>query len=432
MNIKAWYKKRGMSFILERARKLNDRYSFSPQKSIDRIESCMEALRALNCSPSFFVPGMVVERNHKYIQCLQDAGAEIGVHGYNHVDLKACPPDDASRQLSHAAAVFREAGLEVHGFRCPYLSTSDELLNALPPGLFEYSSNRAIQWPLGSSSEVTESLMFETIKGFYAPLKSESTLYLPWFQHGLVEIPVCVPDDLQLHDGLGYGLDQISQFWLEILHQTYQRGELFNLMFHPELASFCESPFIKVIQAANALQPKVWLPRLQEISAWWKEKSTFKVKTERGGDGYVLQFQCTPRATILGRGLGSNGSAPRWDESYWKLENRPLNIAGPALPFVGLPRAAPQWVEQTLSGMGFILETCTAARQCSLYLDEDCLGKLNNPVELVAYVEHTTGPLVRFWPWPDGARSALCITGDLDALSLLDYAYRVVKKSVKR
>ena len=35
------------------------------------------------------------------------------------------------------------------------------------------------------------------------------------------------------------------------------------------------------------------------------------------------------------------------------------------------------------------------------------------------------GPVIRLWPWPNGMRSALCITGDLDALSLLDYAARL-------
>jgi hypothetical protein len=34
-------------------------------------------------------------------------------------------------------------------------------------------------------------------------------------------------------------------------------------------------------------------------------------------------------------------------------------------------------------------------------------------------------PLVKLGRWPDGAKSALCLTGDLDALSLVDYLSRV-------
>jgi peptidoglycan/xylan/chitin deacetylase (PgdA/CDA1 family) len=428
MNLKAWYKKRGISFILERARRLNERYSFRPRKSVDRIERCMDTLRGYDCYPTFAVPGIVVERGGGFIRHLQETGAEIAVHGYNHVDLKACPPEEASRQLDHAAKIFRANGLEAHGFRCPYLSASDELLKAITPGAFDYSSNKAIQWPINPSSDIRESLLFETIKGFYAPQTSDSTFSLPWFQDGLVEIPVCVPDDLQLHDGLGYGLEQISQFWLEILHQTYQRGEIFNLMFHPELASFCEAPFVKVIQEAKSLQPKVWLARLREISEWWREKSAFTAEAFRDGDGYILNFHCTHRATILYRGFDPMVPAKNWDGSYFQLETCQLKINSETRPFIGLAANIPHWVRTTLRGMGYILETNATAPKCSLYIDENCLGLLGNAVALVDYIERDARPLVRFWPWPDGARSALCITGDLDALSFLDYAVRLLKK----
>ncbi len=428
MNIKAWYKKRGISFILERARRLNERYSFHPRKSIERIESCIDKLRAYDCYPTFAVPGIVVERNGAFIRHLQDIGAEITVHGYNHVDLKACPPEEASRQLEHGARVFRAHGLEAHGFRCPYLSASDELMKAIPQGTFDYSSNKAIQWPINSPAGTPESLLFETIKSFYAPQASDSTLSIPWFQDGLVEIPVCVPDDLQLHDGLGFGLEQISQFWLEILRQTYQRGEIFNLMFHPEMASFCEDPFVKVIQAANSLQPRVWLARLREISEWWREKSAFTVDAVRDDDSYVLNFHCTSRATILYRGFEPMVPANPWDASYFQIKNLRLNVHSAIRPFIGLAVNAPQWVETTLRGMGYILETGATAAQCSLYIDENCLRSLGNAVALIDYVERDSRPLVRFWPWPDGARSALCITGDLDALSFMDYAVRLLKK----
>jgi len=39
-------------------------------------------------------------------------------------------------------------------------------------------------------------------------------------------------------------------------------------------------------------------------------------------------------------------------------------------------------------------------------------------------IESGTGPLVRVWRWPDGARSALAVTGDIDALTLRDFVVR--------
>jgi hypothetical protein len=60
-----------------------------------------------------------------------------------------------------------------------------------------------------------------------------------------------------------------------------------------------------------------------------------------------------------------------------------------------------------------------------IYLDGEILAKLPNNVELINYIETSPAPLVRYWRWPDGAKSALSVTGDLDALSLLDYVSRL-------
>ncbi len=428
MNLTSWYKKRGLSFILGRARRLNERYGIGPRKAMARIESCVAAIRTFDCFPTFAVPGMVVERNREFILRLQELGAEIAVHGYNHVDLQACPPEEGSRQLQRAAAVFREHGLEVHGFRCPYLSASDALLKAIPAGAFEYSSNRAIQWPVGQAAGQPDQLMFETIRGFYAPEPAENTLSLPWFQDGLVEIPVCVPDDLQMHDGLGFGLGQIGRAWLDILHETHRRGEIFNLMFHPELASFCEAPFELVLEEARSLTPWVWLARLHEVSAWWQEKAGFWAAVEQAGERLAVRLHCTPRATILARGFEPLGQGSRWDETYWRLDAHRVVLDDTVLPFVGLPNGAPEWAAAALRSMGYLVETGEAASECSLVLDAAALGRLSTPRALIDHVEGSPGRLVRFWPWPDGARSALCITGDLDALSLADYANRLLKR----
>ncbi len=426
MKIKSWYQKRGLRFILERAQKLNERYGLSSTKATQRVEHCVQALAEYGCKPTFAVPGMIVEHNLPFLRRLQAQGVEICVHGYNHVDLKACSAHDGSCQLVHAVDVFRTGGIEAHGFRCPYLSLKDDLIQALPQGLLEYSSNKAIQWPIGRSGEQPEGLLFETIRGFYAPALAEAQLSIPYQQDGMLEIPVAVPDDLQLHDGLGYQLEEISRVWLDILHGTYRRGELFNLMFHPELASFCEAPFLVVLQEAQKLKPGIWVARLRDISDWWKEKSTFRVETNRVEDATFIYFHCTPRATILSRGFAPLAANVEWDGTYQRLITLLLRVDGPALPFVGLAPSAPEWVGATLKDMGFIVDSSATAAQCSLYLDGECLQRLQNPVELVEYIECSSGPLVRFWPWPDGMRSALCVTGDMDALSLIDYARRLI------
>lgn len=425
MEFKKWYQKRGFKFILKRGSALLDRYGFSSAKATARVEDCLTSLAKFGCSPTFFVPAVVVRRNLPFIHSLQDHGCEIGVHGYNHVDLKAYPPEDASRQLLRALNVLQSSGIEVHGFRCPYLSASDDLFGALPPGNFKYSSNKAVEWPYKRSRNSGAALLFNTIEKFYQPTNAEGFLCLPFEKNGLVELPACVPDDLQLHDGLGYPMDQITRAWLDTLHQTHKRGELFNLMFHPELAAYIEAPFISVLQEAQSLTPQVWVTRLREVSEWWQEREKFNVEIGLKQGGYTFQCHCTPRATLLYRGFDPQVQSKPWYENYRRAWTHVIPINGPRLPFIGLPSDAPDWVGPALRQMGYILLTGEEGLKCSLYLDKGCLALFDHPVELIAYIESLNVPMIRFWPWPDGMRSALCITGDLDALSLMDYATRL-------
>jgi len=45
-------------------------------------------------------------------------------------------------------------------------------------------------------------------------------------------------------------------------------------------------------------------------------------------------------------------------------------------------------------------------------------------IAVLARIDAGPGPLVRLGRWPNGARSALAVTGDVDALTLGDFAIR--------
>ena len=76
-----------------------------------------------------------------------------------------------------------------------------------------------------------------------------------------------------------------------------------------------------------------------------------------------------------------------------------------------------------LREQGYVVDTTDTAVRCAIYLDAGSLDGLNQ-VQLIDHIEASPGPLVRYWRWPDEP-SALCVTGDLDALTLFDYAARL-------
>lgn len=426
MKLRKWYGQRGADYVGKRAAAVLERYGIAPGRAARRAEDLVEALAELGCAPTLPTPARVVERHPQLIRRLQEAGAEIAVHGYDHVDLAAYSPAEASRQLVRAAEAFSGHGIEVHGFRCPYLSYTDGLLDALPQGVFEYSSNRAFGWGVVSGNGDHKSTrVSDVLDRLYKPTSPAHVVCVPSVRSGMVEIPVSLPDDLELYEALHLGPKGMAEAWGQILHRVHERGELFGLLFHPELGWSCQQPVAAVARQARRMRPRVWVARLREINSWWREKATFGVAVSGSSAGLDISFECSERATILARGPGPWHRERVWDGGYRRLEADSLRVPAEPRPFVGLPADAPERVVSFLRQQGYIVDTSDKARRCATYLDTATLATLTSQVELVGHIEASPGPLVRYWRWPNGARSALCVTGDLDALTLLDYASRL-------
>ncbi len=425
MKLRAWLGSRGPEYARERASSLINRYGLTSSAASARVEACVALLAQFGCAPTFPTPGRVVQRYPEFIRRIQEAGAEIAVHSYDHVDLKLYPLDSALEQLLKATRVFAHHGIEMRGFRCPYLSCSDELLDALPKGVFDYSSNRAIWWhlmPPADSGRATSS--FDVLYRLYKPASAADKVCTPWTTSNVVEIPVSLPDDIQLHDGLCLDAEEMARAWDEILHETHQRGELFVLQFHPELMWESKYAFETLLKETECLHPSVWVARLRDISSWWREKSHFETIVSNSPTGLHISFTSSERATILARGLEACNSALPWEEPYRQLLVRELVVPPDPRPFVGLSVDAPPRVVRFLREQGYIIDTSETASLCSTYVDA-ALAETATEVGLVEHIERSPGPLIRYWRWPNGAKSAMCFTGDLDALSLFDYLFRL-------
>ena len=358
VSLEKWYQARGPRFIWQRATSLLDRYDVSPAKAIRRIDDCVETLAGLGCAPTFPTPGIVVQRYPQFFRHLQNAGAEIAVHSYQHIDLSALPVPAARQQLVRAVQTFERFGIEVHGFRCPYLGWSEELRHALPDGMFDYSSNEVIFCePDNLANHRSE--FFDKLRSLYRGKPFAETVCVPSTHPNLIEIPVCAPDDLQLIDGLRLGPEEIGQTWIQMLDQVHRRGELFTLIFHPELASFCGVPFVSLLRRASQVAPPVWIARLREVSDWWREKSSFRVESSETSTGLRLSFTCSPRATILVRGLGPANldrrgmeHTPGCNRGSWMCRPIPARLSACPLPHRasgGFPSAsrATSWIRPT-------------------------------------------------------------------------------------
>ena len=89
---------------------------------------------------------------------------------------------------------------------------------------------------------------------------------------------------------------------------------------------------------------------------------------------------------------------------------------------VGVSPRTPHEVTRFLAEEGFASETSDERHLYGAYLDLH-EGSWSEASVLEA-LDAAPGPLVRMWRWPNGARSALAVTGDIDALTLRDFMTR--------
>jgi hypothetical protein len=240
----------------------------------------------------------------------------------------------------------------------------------------------------------------------------------------MVEIPACIPDDLQLHDGFKVPSGKLSSYWGRIFHEIHERGELFTLIFHSELASLCVQPLRELLLEITSFTPSVWIARMNEIGDWWLRKSNFNVEIGRESGKTLIRFACTDDATILVRGLEIAEPHEAWDNQYDRLFCKEIRLDQAPLPFIGLAGDIPAPISSFLQNQGYIVVMDGSAGHCATILDQKIASTLHSEVDIVNYIESSSNPLIRFGRWPNGAKSAFSVTGDIDALSLLDYADR--------
>ena len=381
---------RGVKNLLSRAYSLVQRFGLGPSKMESSLACWVRIARKYNLRATFPVTAIIVKRYPRVIKRLQAQGIEFALHGYTHIDYSVLSLAEQIVHFTKAIKVFNSYGIGFEGFRAPYTRWNNATMEAIQGLKIKWESSKTILWdiltPLMVPSKGIKA--YEKAVALYHSVNARDHPVLPDLSSGFVEIPLCLPDDEMLVDRLKLPVDKIKEIWKYILAQSYERGELFTLQLHPERLPLCKDVIEAVIRKAQTYRPKIWIASLNEIADWWKERAQFKAEIKDLGKGeYKVILNCSSRATILCK-----------------------NIECPSLQAVKWIKDSYQW---------FKLET------------KEWIVKANMPPVIVNDTVDKTGEstsTIWFWRWPYGARRCLSITGDVDALTLLDFLLRVVGK----
>jgi hypothetical protein len=78
-----------------------------------------------------------------------------------------------------------------------------------------------------------------------------------------------------------------------------------------------------------------------------------------------------------------------------------------------------------LRQQGYIVEISSQPELYDFYLDRSTFSA-DEERALDKEINQGSFPLVRLGRWPNGTKSAFCVTGDIDAITVWDYGLRFV------
>jgi hypothetical protein len=402
-------------------------------------------LDQMHCGATFPITTVALTRGNGVIEKYQAHNIEFAVHGYYHVDHTQLSLEQQLAHLAKARRQFQDRGVTCSGFRGPYLRASADTIAAVGRSGFLYDSSQGLAWNVVGEIE-TEA--YRHVLAFYGAVSATDYPALPRWDNGLVRIPYCLPDDEALIDRFQLRTAAaMNKLWLAILDKTYRMGELFTLALHPERIYLCETPLVETLRQARALTPGVWIARLDEIARWWRSRSeaTVDVTTaaevgvtsptarqargeatvaadDRAGELH-LSVSGPDGVTILARGVELLSPAAPWDGMYQRAHGAEVRLRAARRPFIGVSPSSSAYLASFLRQQGYIVEQAPRDDTHAFYLDRPKF-RYKDERPLLEQIEQGDFPLVRLGRWPHGARSALCITGDIDALTIWDYGLR--------
>jgi hypothetical protein len=416
---------KGAFNVFHRSASIFGRYGLTSERLSRELRIFADLARRFGARPTFPITAAVLARQPRLIYELQAAGVEFAIHGQYHVDHSALTLEAQRRQLTAAVCAFEKAGIAVRGFRAPYLRCNADTLMVLRELGLSYDASQALAWDVLPGSEPAA---YQRALGFYRAVPTAVQSSLPRLQDGLVRIPYSLPDDEALIERLTPA-DSPTTLWLAILRRVLAVGELFTLGLHPERTSLLVRPLRAVLEAATAASPPVWLARLDEIADWWRERAKAQIWLEALSERRFRVTVSGPKSvTVLLRNAEAAAPAVRWADSYVRVLATSFEVEAPTPPVIGIAPDVPTGIGDFLREQGYLVVASVAGEGCAYWLETQSHFGPDMLRTLVEKIEASSCPLVKLGRWPDGARSALALTGDIDALTLWDYGLRFLER----
>jgi len=252
---------KGIVGTIKRATLLPLRYGMTSERILARLLSMEALLQRWDAVPTVPVTAIVLERRPELARSLN--GSDIAVHGYRHIAYADLSAKQQAEDLDSAMQVFIRHGLAVHGFRAPYLRADRTTQSLLAKRGFLFDSS-GTQHVLPRSHPAFPGAQ-QLVSKRYGQQALASGPHLS--STGLVELPVSLPDDVILVDGLG--ITRSSTLWRvfeAMLGEIRASRSLLVVQVHPERFHLLREAVELALKRAT--EDSAWKASLSEIAHW--------------------------------------------------------------------------------------------------------------------------------------------------------------------
>jgi hypothetical protein len=219
------------------------------------------------------------------VRTLQEDGCEVGVHGLVH-DGRDLTPRRLDERLP---AMWEHASRwNAVGFRSPATHRGWDLM----PGLgFDYDSSYSDTDP-------------------YEPQAGGCCTFLPFFNRGMVELPITLAQDHTLFTILQHS---DADLWLRKAWHVRDRGGMVLALTHPDYAhdQRLADGYRKLLETF-ADDDTVWHALPREVASWWRRRAASTIHAD--GDGWRIDGPASDDGQIR-FAAASGADAPMADQA---------------------------------------------------------------------------------------------------------------------
>jgi len=219
-------------------------------------------LHRLEVVPTIAVTAVNLDLHPEIVPSLQDF--DLAIHGHQHVAYSVKSPEQQAGDLDAALSTFRHYGISPLGFRAPYLRANGSTLDLLRSRGLLYDSSGS--WLAIARGSRLNRRIARSAEARYGRL--DSHVSLPQLSN-LVELPVALPDDEILVDGLGIRRPStLTRIYREMVHGCAETGSMLVVQVHPERFHLFADSVKEMVRFAADLG--AWNAPLSGLAQWMR------------------------------------------------------------------------------------------------------------------------------------------------------------------